>query len=184
MHSKFLLSLLFIFYYTSSTTAQNKIKWVSWDNLPEKIEKGDKKFMVYFYYDGCKWCKVMEENTFNSDHIAKFVNQNFCPLRLNALSNGKMVVADKLYSSVRIGKYDFHELAVELLSGNMSFPSVVFLDEKFHKVVNFDSYLDVGKFEMVLSFYGGDHYKNTMWKRFERSYCRDSHFNSLVNDKR
>ena len=146
---RFLL-LLFPILLVAPIFSQNKIKWNSWDLLSDKVNKGEHKFFVYFYYDGCKWCRVMEESTFSSDEIAKFVNQNFYPFRLNALSTGKLMVADKTYTNVRIGKYDFHELAVELLSGNMSFPSVVFLNEKFHKLANFDSYMDVQKFEMIL----------------------------------
>lgn len=175
----FSISLIIVF----PAISQNKIKWHQWENLSEKIQKADKKFLIYFYYDGCKWCRVMEESTFSAGHIAKFVNQNFHPFRLNALSSGKLLVADKTYTSVRIGKYDFHELAAELLSGNMSFPSVVFLDEKFHKLAHFDSYLEIQKFEMLLSYYTGDHHKNTLWKRYCNNYCRESNFNSLVNDK-
>jgi thioredoxin-related protein len=183
-----IMNLRFIFFSLSflfviPLISQNRIKWSTWENLPNKLEKADKKFLVYFYYDGCKWCRVMEESTFSEGHIAKFVNQNFYPLRLNALSSGKLMVADKAYTSVRIGKYDFHELAAELLSGNMSFPSIVFLDEKFHKLAHFDSYIEIPKFEMLLSYYGGDHHKNTLWKRYSTNYCRESNFNSLVNDK-
>lgn len=167
----------------SAVFSQNKIKWNSWEFLPEKLDKGDKKFLVYFYYDGCKWCRVMEESTFSAGHIAKFVNQNFYALRLNALSSGQLMVADKAYTTVRIGKYDFHELAADLLSGNMSFPSIVFLDEKFHKLAHFDSYIEIPKFEMLLSYYVGDHHKNTLWKRYSTNYCRENNFNSLVNDK-
>jgi thioredoxin-related protein len=182
MIQRFLL-LFILFIIVAPVFSQNKIKWNSWDNLSEKIGKGERKFLVYFYYDGCKWCKVMEESTFSSDQIAKFVNQKFNAYRLNALSSGKILVADKSYTSVRIGKFDFSELAVDLLAGNMAFPSVVFLDEKFHKVGNSESYMDIQNFEMLLSYYAGDHYKNTLWKRYANNYCRDNHFNSLVNDK-
>jgi thioredoxin-related protein len=125
----------------------------------------------------------MEETTFSSDNIARFINQKFYALKINALSSDKIVVADKSYTSVRIGKYDFHELAADLLAGNMSFPSVVFLDEQFQKLATYDSYMDEPNFEMILSYYAGNHHKCTMWKKFTNNYCRDSHFNSLVNDK-
>lgn len=182
MNLRFLI-LGFCFLSSLSIYSQNKIKWNTWETLSDKIEKGDKKFLVYFYYDGCKWCRVMEESTFSAGHIAKFVNQNFYAYRLNALSTGKLMVADKNYTSVKVGKFDFHELAVELLSGNMSFPSVVFLNENFNKLATFDSYMEIPKFEMLLSYYVGDHYKDTLWKKYCNNYCRESNFNSLVNDK-
>ena len=77
---------------------QNKIKWTSWDLAQEKIQKSNKKFIIYFYYDGCKWCKFMEENTFANDQVAKFVNQNFYTFRINAESNDKITLNNKYYS--------------------------------------------------------------------------------------
>ncbi|MBK9734366.1 MAG: DUF255 domain-containing protein [Saprospiraceae bacterium] len=159
---------------------QNNIKWTNLDLVSEKVQNSNRKFIVYFYYDGCKWCKFMEETTLNNDHLARFINQNFYAFRVNALSEEKLVIGDRSYTSVRIGKYDFNELAADLLSGNMSFPSFVFLDEKFNKIQAYEGYLDMHNFEMILSYYGGNHHKNTLWKRFSNNYCRDSHFNSLV----
>jgi thioredoxin-related protein len=182
MNVRFLL--LGIFFLTLTTaTSQNKIKWTSLDLASEKLQNHNRKFLIYFYYDGCKWCRYMEETTLASDNISKFVNQKFYAFRVNALSPDKIEIADKTYTSVRIGKYDFNELAADLLSGNMAFPTIVFLDEQFKKLGSYDSYMDEHNFEMILSFYAGNHHKNTIWKRYANNYCRDSHFNSLVNDK-
>lgn len=161
---------------------QNKVKWTSLNIVNDKLNKSDRKFLVYFYYDGCRWCKFMEETTFSQDHIARFVNHNFYAFQINATSSDKIVIADKVYTSEKVGKYDFHQLATELLGGNMSFPAVVFLDEEFKKISNY-GFIDSENFEMLLSFYAGDHHKKTMWRRFTNSYCRDSHFNTLVNGK-
>jgi len=167
----------------SSVLGQNKVRWTSWDVVNEKISKGDKKFIVYFYFDGCKWCRYMEDYTFTSDHLSRFINNNFYPFRINAASSDKIVISDHAYTSLRIGKYDFHELATEMLAGNMSFPSIVFLDEQFKKLAVYDQYIDSPNFEMLLSFYAGDHHKRTMWRKFANNYCRDSHFNTLVNGR-
>jgi thioredoxin-related protein len=182
MNFKYLL-LGFLFFIAGNAMGQNKVRWTSWDSATEKIKRGDKKFIVYLYYDGCKWCRFMEENTFNSDHIARFINHNFYAFHINALSSDKIVIADKAYTTIRIGKYDFHELATEMLAGNMSFPAIIFLNEQFKKIATYDQYIDVQNFEMLLSFYAGDHHKRTMWRKYANNYCRDSHFNTLVNGK-
>jgi thioredoxin-related protein len=162
---------------------QNKIKWTSNEMMVEKIEKGNRKFIVYFYFDGCKWCRYMEETSFQNDNVAKFINQNYYSFRVNASSNEKLVLDNKVYTSVRIGKYDFHELAADLLAGDMSFPSIVFMDEKFKKIQAYSGHIDLHDFEMILSYYAGNHHKNTIWRRFANNFCKESHFNSLVNDK-
>jgi thioredoxin-related protein len=178
----FLLGLSF--FYLSPMIGQNKIKWTSWDLAQEKIQKSNKKFIIYFYYDGCKWCRFMEENTFANDQLAKFVNQNFYTFRINAESTEKISINNKSYSSVRVGKFDFHELAVDLLNGYMSFPAVAFMDEKFTKIQSYDGFIELEDFEMLLAFYAGDHYKNTRWKRYANNYCKESHFNALVKDRK
>jgi len=182
MNFKYLLFALLLFAFFPSK-GQNKIRWASWDTATEKIKRGDKKFIIYLYYDGCKWCRFMEESTFSSDHIARFINHNFYAFHINSSSSEKIIVLDKAYTTVRIGKYDFHEIATELLAGNMSFPAVVFLDEQFKKLATYDQYIDVHNFEMLLSFYAGDHHEKTLWRKFANNYCRDSHFNTLVNGR-
>jgi thioredoxin-related protein len=178
-----LFSICFLVLAALPLVGQNKIRWTSWEYANEKVKKGDKKFFVYVYYDGCKWCRFMEDKTFAHDHIAKFINSNFYAFHINASASDKIIVADKAYTTVRIGKYDFHELAVDLVSGNMSFPSFVFLDEQFKKIAAYDRFVDVDVFEVMLSYYVGDHHKKVMWRKYANNYCRESHFNALVNGR-
>lgn len=176
----FLIAIVFTVF---AINAQNKVRWQSWDVATEKMEKNDKKYFIYLYYDGCRWCKFMENQTFHSDHIAKFINQNYYAFKLNAESSDKIVLGNKSFTTVRIGKYDFNELAAELTGGHMSFPSIVILDENFKKIGIHDGYIDNEKFEMLLSYYTGNYHKTTIWHKFAGSYCKDHHFNTLVNDK-
>lgn len=182
MYFRFLL-LISIVISLNPLQGQNKVRWHSWDTATEKISKHDKKYFIYLYFDGCRWCKHMEKNTFHSDHIAKFINQNYYAFKLNAESSEKIIIGERSFTTVRIGKYDFNELASELTSGHMSFPSIVILDENFRKIGTHDGYIDNEKFEMLLSYYTGNHHKNTIWGKFVSNYCKDHHFNTWVNDK-
>jgi thioredoxin-related protein len=154
-----------------------------WDVVNDKIAKGNKKFIVYFYFDGCKWCRYMEETTLRNDQTAKFINNHFYSFKVNALSTNKIVIDNQAYTTMRIGKYDFHELAANMLGGDMSFPAIAFLDEDFNKISVEGGYAGQENFEMILSYYAGNHYKKTLFKRYANNYCRESHFNALVNQK-
>lgn len=162
------------------TIAQNKIKWASWDGIAEMNNKSDKKYMIYVCYGGCKWCKQMEDSTFADGHIASFINSNFIPLRLNASSKERIIINDRAYTTKQMGTHEFNELAVELLGGNMTFPSIVFMNEQFKKIIAYNRFIEPQNFEMLLVFYAGDFYKNTIWKRFTNNYCKETHFNTLV----
>lgn len=181
--TKLALIPLSILVISTGLQSQNIIRWANWSDLPAKIEKGDRKFVVYLYYDGCRWCKVMENSTLSDDHVARFINNNFYALRLNALSSDRITVADKTYKQQTVGKFDFHELAVELSGGEMKFPNTVFLNEKFEKIQSISEYIPTHEFEIILAYFAGNHHKNTMYKRFTKNYCKESHFNTLVNGK-
>jgi thioredoxin-related protein len=163
--------------------AQHKVHWNNWDLVNEKIDKGNKKFLVYFYFDGCKWCRYMEESTLRNDQVAKFINNNYYTYKINALSSDKIVIGDRAFTSVRIGKYDFHELAAELLQGKMSFPATAFMDENFRKITVVEGYSDLTTFEMMLSYYTGNHYKKVLWKSFVNNYCKEQYFNNYANNR-
>lgn len=161
--------------------AQNKIKWSSPEQIDVNVKNGDKKFLIYFYIDACKWCRHLEENTFSNSNIAKYINSHFYAIKIDAMDNKKFQISDKTYATEQIGKYNFNQLALELLNGRMSFPSVVFLDEKFNKIQVFDTYMDIPDFEIVVSYFGSNHYKKTMFRRYAHNFCRESHFNNFVN---
>jgi len=63
MKSIFNLSLILtlIIGSASESLAQNKIKWISWEEAlaAQKIEK--KKILVDIYTDWCTWCKKMDK---------------------------------------------------------------------------------------------------------------------------
>jgi thioredoxin-related protein len=160
--------------------AQNKIKWASWNSSNEFTQKGSKKYMIYICYGGCKWCKQMEDSTFSDGQVAKYINANFVPLKLNATSKDRIIIDDKIYTTKQQGGHEFNELAIQLLNGNMKFPSIVFLDEQFDKITSYNQFIDLNNFEMLLTFYAGDYYKKTPWKRFECTYSKETHFNVPV----
>ena len=174
------ICIIFSFFLIPTLYSQHRVKWHDAKELDTKVTKGDKKYIIYFYYDGCKWCKTLEENSLSNDQIAKFINNNFYAFRINAIYEDKITIKGHTYTSVPINKYEFSELAVDLLSGNMSFPSLVFLDESFNKIQVLHEYVNPTDLEMILTYFAGDYYQNTLFRKFARSYCKDTHFNTLV----
>ncbi|MCB9310927.1 MAG: DUF255 domain-containing protein [Lewinellaceae bacterium] len=176
-------SFLVLFFLLSlvRVSAQNKIHWISTDKINQTIKKGDKKFIIYYYINGCKWCHYMDDSTLSNPSIAKYINQFFYPIKIDAMSENKIQVGEQTYGTQQVGKYTFNELALTMLNGRMSFPSIVFLDNQFNKIQTFDTYMDVPDFEIVVTYFGSDHYKKTMFRRYAHSFCREQHFNNYVN---
>ena len=68
------------------------------------------------------------------------------------------------------GRKGYHELASDLLKGRMSYPTVVFLDEDLNVIQPIPGYSDAPKFEAIINYFAGDHYKKTPWSTFEKNF--------------
>lgn len=175
--------IVFLLSYTGIAKSQNRIKWKPVDNLAHVKAVSDKLYFIYFYYNDCRWCKELETTTFLNDYTARFINQKFHAYKINAVSEDRIEFNDKIYRDVKVGKYDFNELAVSLLNGKMSFPAMIILDEKLQKIGVHQNYYNVDDFHMILAYYAGGHYKTTLFRHYANNYCKDSHFYNLVSDK-
>ena len=70
----------------------------------------------------------MDKATFDNKNVGEYMNKNYYCIKFNSEKfNEDIVLGDKTFSK----KGKTHELAIELLQGKMSYPTVVFLDESF-----------------------------------------------------
>ena len=68
------------------------------------------------------------------------------------------------------GKRSTHQLAVELLKGNMSYPSYVFLNEKSQWLTVVAGYQAAKEFEPIIHYFGDDAYEKTPWEDYKASF--------------
>ena len=151
------------------TFAQSKVNWLTWEEAVElsKVEK--RKFFVDVYTDWCGWCKKMDKATFQKPDIAKYLNENYYPIKFNAEQKGDISLNDKLYKFVKSGKNGYHELAVEITYGKLSYPTIVFLDENAKVIQPISGYKDAPMFKKIMSYFAEDHFKTTPWKKYVAS---------------
>ncbi|MFZ1702880.1 MAG: thioredoxin fold domain-containing protein [Saprospiraceae bacterium] len=183
MHYKFSFLIFLFLWVNVNIEAQNRIRWVKPSISNDIKTDAEKYYLIYFYYNDCKWCKHIETTTFTDNYTARFINQKFHPIKINAVGDEKLIFNNEVYKTVQVGKYDFNELAVELLNGKMSFPAIVILDQNFQKIGVHQNYYNVDDFQMILAYYIGGHYKKTLFKYYSNNYCKDSHFYNLVSDR-
>jgi thioredoxin-related protein len=153
-----------------SIDAQIKVRWYTWQEAMAKFEKTPRKLIVDVITERCTFCKKMDANTFSNDKIAKYINENFYAVRFDAGDKNEVVFKGQTYSFIKTFNGGYHELAADILGGNLSFPSVVFFDESLENIDIIEGYQTPSTFEMVLNFYGEDFYKTTPWRKFIRDY--------------
>ena len=79
----YLLSIFFILSNTSATDA-GPIQWMTWDEAVAASKESPKKILVDVYTDWCGYCKKMDKGTFTDVDLAKYINENFSAVKLDA----------------------------------------------------------------------------------------------------
>ena len=126
---KSLLSLCF-FICVFATNISAQVNWMSWEEMIKAQEKEARPVFIDVYTDWCGWCKVMDRETFAKAEVYEVLNQDYYSVKFDAEQRGDIEVGDKTYSYVGQGRRGYHELAATILNGQLSYPTVVFLDEK------------------------------------------------------
>ncbi|SHJ66037.1 Protein of unknown function, DUF255 [Reichenbachiella agariperforans] len=149
---------------------EEEVKWYSFEEAVALNKKEPKKIFIDVYTDWCGWCKKMDKATFNHPEIAKYLNDKYYPVKLNAEQKENIEFNDHTFKWVDSGRNGIHELAYSLLNGKMSYPTVVFMDEEFRMLSPVPGYLEAPVFDKIIHYYGEDEYKETPWKEYEESY--------------
>ena len=159
----------------SSQTAVEGIHWMTIEEAYAAAQKVPKKTVIDVYTDWCGWCKVMDRNTFTNPEVIKYINENYYAVKLDAESK----------KSFNVGgiKYDFNEqgrandIAIALLQGKMSYPSIVYLDEQFNMIQPIPGYMNARAFHEIITFLGEDHFKSEPFEQYKKG----TYFNKYQN---
>ncbi|HTX87576.1 MAG TPA: DUF255 domain-containing protein [Bacteroidales bacterium] len=148
------------------------IKWYSFEDAYQLNKKKPKKIFIDVYTDWCGWCKKMDAETFTNPVIVKYMKKNFYCVKLNAERKDTVVIDGVTFVNKNpAAKRSTHQLAVELLKGNMSYPSYVFLNEKSQWLTVVPGYQAPKSFEPILHYFGDDAYKNNIpWEEFQSTF--------------
>lgn len=171
---KITISVVLLFLALNLSHAQDKhntqVNWYTFEEAVELTQENPRKLFVDVYTDWCGWCKVMDKNTFSHEVVADYLNNNFYPVKLNAEQKEDIQVGEQTYKFVDQGKRGYHELAAALMNGKMSYPTVVFLDEKLQIIHIQPGYNKPKQFDEMARFFGENYYKNKSWEQYTADY--------------
>lgn len=161
----------FIIFTVSLTIAQSKVNWMTFKEATEKNKTEPRKILIDVYTDWCGWCKVMDKNTFGNAIIADYLNENYYAVKFNAEGKESIEFGGKTFINEGIGRRPTHQLAVALLNGKMSYPSIVYMDENNQLITAVPGYWEAKKIEPLLEFFKNDVYKtNTSFEAYSQNY--------------
>lgn len=135
---------------SSAADDSTEIHWLSIDEVQVKMHEHPKKVYMDMYTDWCGWCKRMEATTFKNPNLIRYMNENYYCVRFNAERKDTIRFMGKSYYFDPQTRAN--TLAAELMRGQMSYPTSIYMDEMFQNPNPIPGYQDVPTMEMLLKF--------------------------------
>ena len=147
-----------------------KVKWYTIEQAVELQKKEPRKIMIDVYTDWCGWCKKMDAETFDHPVIAEYLNANFYPVKFNAESKEPITFGGKTFVNENQGSRSSHQFAIALLQGQMSYPSIAYLNEKMEPLGAVPGYYSAKDFEPLIKYIEEDKYKTASFEDYKKGF--------------
>lgn len=151
---KYVLFISSLLLFTGSMLAQDGVRWMSWNEAVAANSEKPKLIFVDTYTDWCGWCKKMDATTFSHPVIAEYMNEHYYSVKMDA----------EMKDTIEFNGYTFvnprpetrrstHQLAASLLDNKLSYPSFIFLNQKFERMQILPGYKTAKQFEPIIRYF-------------------------------
>lgn len=147
LNSKFIFVIILILLpISAAATPGDAIVWQEYDKGILSAKEYNKKILLYFHADWCKYCKLLEKTTFTDKRIIQYLNDNFINISVNSDQNRKLSK-----------KYNIRGV-----------PALFFLTPNSDKIRNIPGYVDSDVFIKMVKFIQTDSYKNMSFAEYSK----------------
>ena len=156
---------------TSQSAGNSSVKWYTIQEAEKLNSSAPRPIFIDTYTDWCGWCKKMDKETFTDPVISNLLNTKFYPVKFDAERQDSVnFMGQTFINDGKAGKA--HQLALALLQGQLSYPTVVFLTQKDGKlgvspVPGFRTPKDM---EVLLSYFANKSYESEKWEDYQKNF--------------
>jgi thioredoxin-related protein len=177
MKKSLLFALFTIFAITAFSQSPapaeaSAVKWYTVQDVEKLTKQEARPVFIDTYTDWCGWCKKMDRETFTNPVISDILNKKYYAVKFDA--EGKENVSFLGQTYVNDGKSgNAHQLAIALLRGQLSYPTVVFLvpqpDGKF-QLQAVPGFREAKDMEAILSYFAGEAYGKQSFEDYQKVF--------------
>ena len=127
--------------------ANEKIKWLGYEEGVALSEQDGKKLFLHFYTDWCNYCAKMDKETFSDSAVISYLNRHFISVRVNSEKQRDVAL-----------KYAVRGV-----------PMTWFVSETNERISSLPGYIDRDMLINILRFVNTDSYKSMTFKEFTKT---------------